>query len=67
MVYLIYKFNFVQIGSIVEVQLPDTSGWHEVVLLSAKDKSIYTVEFDDGDVRTLSRGSLCLQGKYIVS
>ena len=38
-------------------------GWHEGIINGAKDKSVYTVEFDDGDVRSLSRGSLCLQGK----
>ena len=47
----------------MEVQFPDSSGWTEAVVLSAKDKSTYTVEFDDGDVRTLTRTSLCLQGE----
>uniref|UniRef100_H2Y4Q9 Tudor domain-containing protein n=1 Tax=Ciona savignyi TaxID=51511 RepID=H2Y4Q9_CIOSA len=51
-----------KLGSTVEAQFPEQPGWQEGVIQSARDKSIYTVEFDDGDVRTLSRGSLCLQG-----
>nr|NP_001072026.1 Retinoblastoma-binding protein [Ciona intestinalis]BAE06667.1 Retinoblastoma-binding protein [Ciona intestinalis] len=51
-----------KLGSTVEAQFPEQHGWCEGVIQSVRDKSIYTVEFDDGDVRTLSRGSLCLQG-----
>ncbi|CAK8690039.1 unnamed protein product [Clavelina lepadiformis] len=51
-----------KIGATVEAQFPDMQGWHEGIINGAKDKSVYTVEFDDGDVRSLSRGSLCLQG-----
>jgi len=53
----------VQIGAAVEAQFPDQASWCEGAIVSARDKSVYTVEFDDGDVRTLTRGSLCLQGK----
>lgn len=50
----------------MEALLPDQTLWQECVLQSAKDKSSYTVVFDDGDERTLARGSLCLKGIYII-
>ena len=30
----------------------------------SKDVSVYTVVFDDGDEKTLKRGSLCIKGKF---
>ena len=47
------------------MQLADLNGSYDCIITSAKDKSTYTVEFDDGDVRTLARGSLCLQGEVL--
>ncbi|XP_039259937.2 uncharacterized protein LOC120336341 isoform X1 [Styela clava] len=51
-----------KIGSAVEALFPEQTDWQECTIQSAKDKSSYTVIFDDGDERTLSRGSLCLKG-----
>jgi len=51
-----------RLGSVVEAQFPDHVAWAEGIIMSAKDKSVYTVEFDDGDIRTLTRGQLCIQG-----
>ena len=33
------------------------------VIIRLKDVSVYTVVFDDGDEKTLKRGSLCIKGK----
>jgi len=35
------------------------------VIIRLKDCSTYTVVFDDGDEKTLKRGSLCIKGKTI--
>lgn len=51
-----------KIGSAVEALFPEQSEWQECTIQNAKDRSSYTVIFDDGDERTLSRGSLCLKG-----
>lgn len=56
---------FLQLGAVVEAQFPDQMTWAEGIIMSAKDKSVYTVEFDDGDIRTLTRGQLCIQGILI--
>ena len=55
---------FVKIGANVEARLTDQTTWCPAVITAIKDKSIYTVEFDDGDIRSLPRNFLCLQGKY---
>jgi len=51
-----------KIGANVEARLTDQTTWCPAVITAIKDKSIYTVEFDDGDIRSLPRNFLCLQG-----
>ena len=36
------------------------------VIIRLKDVSVYTVVFDDGDEKTLKRGSLCIKGRIFL-
>lgn len=52
-----------RIGSTVEARDPQDSKWHSARIKSIRDNSMYTVVFDDGDVRTLRRTGMQLKGK----
>jgi len=51
-----------KVGATVEARFPEQTAWTEATITAIKDKSTYTVEFDDGDIRSLPRNFLCLQG-----
>lgn len=54
-----------RVGATVEAKHPDKSLYYEATISKIIDASLYTVVFDDGDVTTLRRTSLCLKsGKH---
>ncbi|OQR74804.1 hypothetical protein BIW11_08835 [Tropilaelaps mercedesae] len=55
-----------KVGALIEAKHPDKPGvFQEATVTKIIDQSQYTVVFDDGDVTTLRRNSLCLKsGKH---
>merc|ERR1712202_50511 len=49
-------------GEHVECRQNKNLPYEKGILINIKDKSQYTVVFDDGDKRTLGRNSICLKG-----
>ncbi|KFD52245.1 hypothetical protein M513_06808 [Trichuris suis] len=54
--------GFIKAGSQVEFVDPGTQQTRTGVIVSIKDCSLYTVDFDGGDERMLRRSQLCLKG-----
>jgi hypothetical protein len=54
-----------RVGATIEAKHPDKNLYYEANISKIIDASLYTVVFDDGDVTTLRRTSLCLKsGKH---
>ncbi|KAG1662389.1 Exocyst complex component 5 [Nymphon striatum] len=54
-----------RVGSTIEAKNSENGQFHDAVITKLNDCSQYTVVFDDGDVTTLRRTSLCLKsGKH---
>eukprot|EP01137_Pigoraptor_chileana_P027298 Opistho-2@9703 len=53
----------IAINRVVSAVHPDDRQAHNAVIRKIKDQSQYTVEFDDGDIKTLKRNFMQMKGK----